>query len=230
MVDFLYIFSNRDCQHACVCFKSHFSNQSILHTALSTLFVFDSVLCSDRWKESSSRTHFLLHLNGTSTSAHRMCLLTPRPAVMTKSYDSVLGSSTRAWKLQRMELVLQYSRSSAWPHPISVVLELVTTCVLHALGSKWTARSGSLSKIRDDVGSLNPEAMMSRWEAFYKSDKCMAAMHQEVYHEAVPGLNHRDNLDSEPNYLKRRAEYMRGCADLAVRMTTKRNASHPCGS
>ena len=126
-----------------------------------------------------------------------------------------------------MELVLQYSRSSAWPHPISVVAELIVAGVLNALGSKWTSRSGSLAKMLNDV----PDDERKReWDSFYESDKCMAAMHQEVFHEAVPHLagdggnrGSERNRDSE----RLRAQYMRRCADLVVRMTAKRNASYP---
>ncbi len=143
------------------------------------------------------------------------CLLTC--AVMTKSYDSILGSSTRAWKFQRMELVLQYSRSSAWIHPISVVAEPVVAGVLNYLGSKWTARSGSLAKMLNDVPF---DQRKMEWESFYDSDKCMAAMHQEVFHEAMLDL-----APSGESHERLRAQYMRRCADLVVRMTAKRNAS-----
>jgi hypothetical protein len=149
---------------------------------------------------------------------------------MTKSYDSVLGSSTRAWKYQRMELVLQYCRSSAWPHPISVVAELVVSGVLNALAlarheSNWTARSGSLAKMLNDVPRDARDFYRSdepQWEAFYNSDTCMAAMHQEVFHEAVPALTHREQgSPARAARLHQRAEYMRLCADLAERMTAK---------
>jgi hypothetical protein len=143
---------------------------------------------------------------------------------MTKSYESVLGSSTRAWKFQRMERVLQYSRSSPWPQPIFAVREVVTMGVLKAGQWKsWAARSGSLDKLREDTKEVDVK-VLENWEAFYADDRCMAAMHQEVFHEASPGLTH---LGTEDANVKRKAEYMRRCSDLAQRMTAKWIASKP---
>ncbi len=165
---------------------------------------------------------------------------------MTQSYDSLLRSSTRAWKFQRMELVLQYSSGSVWPHPFSVVAEPIVEGILHAIGGGWAARatSGSLKKMRIDLkaGTRNSEQIWAslykngklEWEAFYKDDSCMAAMHQEVFHEVLPVLARRESpppppppRDSDCNRLCQQANYMRKCADLVVRMTAKRNASSP---
>jgi hypothetical protein len=157
------------------------------------------------------------------------------PAVMTKSYDSVLGSSTRAWKFQRMELVLQYSRSSPWPQPIFAVAEVITIITMGVLRAcewnSWAVRSGSLAKVREDIKKVGEDSdkidvdseVWINWEAFYGNDKCMAAMHQEVFHEASPGLTHRGPKDAD---VPRKAEYMRRCSDLAQRMTAKWIASN----
>ncbi len=89
------------------------------------------------------------------------------------------------------------------------------------IGGEWVARSGSLDKIRCDV----PRGCTLAWEDFYKDDRYMAAMHQEVFHEAVPVLARRESENT--HRLRQKADYMRRCADLVVRMTAKHNASNP---
>jgi hypothetical protein len=136
-----------------------------------------------------------------------------------------------------MELVLQYSKGSVWPHPFSVVAEPVVVGVLHAIGGKWAAPSGSLEKMCIDLLAEGSKPKMAslfkdsklEWEAFYKDERCMAAMHQDVFHEALPVLARCDSdRDCQlTEYIRQQADYMRKCADLVVRMTAKRNASSP---
>ena len=193
---------------------------------------------------------------------------------MSTSYDKVLSTSTRAWKFQRLELVIEFLQRGSFPHPASVIADVVWILVAiftHVCCCSTSIRPSSLAQARAEIARAQAageggadqspaagraEAAMVQqadWEKFYASDECMATLHHDVFQEpdlGVPALSFEPQHEKErqapsamspmsslsswpssswmsPAAAARllRAQYMRKCADLAIRTTVKRNAA-----
>jgi hypothetical protein len=84
---------------------------------------------------------------------------------MNSSYNEVLQRSRRAWKFQRLELVLEFTQDNLHVHPLSILRSLYV--LLGAMLGRW----------RPAAARLPP---LEAWDEFYRDDNNMAALHEEV--------------------------------------------------
>jgi hypothetical protein len=84
---------------------------------------------------------------------------------MNSSYNEVLQRSRRAWKFQRLELVLEFTQENLHVHPLSIPRNLYV--IVSAVFGCW----------RPAVALL---PQLEAWDEFYRDDDNMAALHEEV--------------------------------------------------
>jgi hypothetical protein len=103
------------------------------------------------------------HNPRTTPPADGFCFL--RPSEMNSSYNEVLQRSRRAWKFQRLELVLEFTQDNLHVHPLSIPRNL------------YVLFSAVLGCWRPAVARL---PLLKAWDEFYRKDRNMAALHEEV--------------------------------------------------
>ncbi len=158
---------------------------------------------------------------------------------MNSSYDEVLKKSTSTWIFQRIELVLEFSRKQITPVPfnlVDIVFQVLKSMFCRTC-SCWPCWCSDQFPQQTDLEILQKcfgTNTVPEYSEMYKNDKQMASLYHDIYGEffsaqkyfekstestTCTDVHSDDDLESEE---KKRADYMRSCAELVTAMCTKR--------
>jgi hypothetical protein len=160
-------------------------------------------------------------------------------AVMNSCYKEVLKEATTAWRFQRLELVLEFSRRQTRPLPLNAPIGILSTVymlLLAASAARWPPeKESNLDRLqrafREEArreerrrdSRCPPAGRRDQWDFanMYANDTLMAALFFDLFaeHHLLSSLDLEPREGAEPSEdprIRARADYVRDCAELAI--------------